>query len=58
MKNCGSVIVICEYKGSVVNVYGDELREGECGCRKELLVESRREEGIRWNDLCKCRRCV
>ena len=22
MKNCGSVVVVCEYNGSVVNVYG------------------------------------
>jgi hypothetical protein len=35
-----------------VDVYGDELKEGECGCRKELWVVSRREEGIRWNDMC------
>jgi hypothetical protein len=44
--------VICEYKGSAVDVYGDEFKEGECSCRKELCVESRREEGIRWNDMC------
>jgi hypothetical protein len=24
LKNCGSVIVICEYNGSVVDVYGDK----------------------------------
>ena len=52
MESCGSVIVICEYNGSVVDVYGDKLKEGECGCRKELWVERRREEGIRWNDMC------
>jgi hypothetical protein len=39
--------VICEYNGSVVNVYEDELKEGEFGCKKELWVETRREEGIR-----------
>jgi hypothetical protein len=26
--------------------------------REELNSESRREEGIRWNDVCKCRRYV
>ena len=45
-ESCESVLVVCEYKGRV-NVYGDELKEGECGCRKELCVESRREESIR-----------
>ena len=47
LESAGSVIVICEYNGSVVDVYGNELNEGECGYRKELWVESRREEGIR-----------
>ena len=36
LESCGSVRVICEYNGSVVDVYGDELKEGECGCRKKL----------------------
>jgi hypothetical protein len=44
LKSCASVNVVCEYNGSVVDVYGDELKEGECGCRKELWVERRREE--------------
>ena len=35
-----------------MDVYGDELKVGECGCRKELWVERRREEGIRWKDRC------
>ena len=47
LESFGSVIVICEYNGSVVDVYGDELNKERCGCRKELWVESRREEGIR-----------
>jgi hypothetical protein len=47
LESCGSVIVICEYNGSVVDVFWDEIKEGECGCRKELWVERRREEGIR-----------
>ena len=27
LKNCGSVIVFCEYNESVVEVYGDKLRK-------------------------------
>jgi hypothetical protein len=27
LKNCGSVIMICKYNGSVVDMYGDELKE-------------------------------
>ena len=52
LKNGGRVKVICEYNGDVVDVYEDEFKEGECGCRKELWVESRKKEGIRWNDMC------
>ena len=40
---------------SVEDVYVDELNEGECSFREErkkLRRESRREEGIRWNDMC------
>jgi hypothetical protein len=46
---------------SVADVYKDELR------RVSVVVErsgrsyrswSRREEGVRWNDVCKCRRYV
>jgi hypothetical protein len=35
LKNCGSVIVVCKYNRSVVDVYGDKLKEGECGCGEE-----------------------
>jgi hypothetical protein len=52
LESFGSVVVICEYNGSEVDVYVDELKEGACGCRKELWVESGREESIRWNDMC------
>ena len=41
---------------SVVDVYEDELKEGECSFgekRKNLRVEGRKEEGVRWNDMCK-----
>ena len=31
LKNYGSVIVVCEYNGSVVDVYWEQLKEGECG---------------------------
>ena len=29
-KVCGSVIVVCEYDRSVVDVYGNEKKKGEC----------------------------
>ena len=54
-------VVVCEYNGSVVNVNGDKLKEYECGCgekKEELKSEGRRVEGVRWNDVCKCSRCV
>jgi hypothetical protein len=35
LKICGSVIVVCEYNGSEVDVYGEKLKKDECGCRKE-----------------------
>ena len=35
LKSCGSVIVVCEYNGSVVDVYGDKLKEDEGGCGDE-----------------------
>jgi hypothetical protein len=35
LKNCGSVIVICKYNGSVVDVYGNKLKEDEGGCGEE-----------------------
>jgi hypothetical protein len=35
LESCGSVIVVCEYKGSVVDVYGDEVKEDEGGCGDE-----------------------
>ena len=40
---------------------GDKLKEYECGCvkkKEELKSEGRRVEGVRWNDVCKCSRCV
>ena len=46
---------------SVVDVYENELMEGECSFGKEweeIRRESRREENIRWNDVYKCSRCV
>jgi hypothetical protein len=46
---------------SVVDVYEDELMEGECSFGKEweeIRRESRREEDKRLNDVCKCSRCV
>ena len=35
LESCGSVIVDCEYNGSVVDVYGDKLKEDEGGCGNE-----------------------
>jgi hypothetical protein len=35
LESCGSVIVVCEYNGSVVDVYGDKLMEDEGGCGDE-----------------------
>jgi hypothetical protein len=35
LEKCGRIIVVCEYNGSVGDVYGDKLKEGECGCREE-----------------------
>jgi hypothetical protein len=40
---------------------GDKLKEYECGCvkkKEELKSEGRRVEGVRWNDVWKCSRCV
>ena len=34
-EKCESVIVVCENKGSVVDVYEDELKEDKCGCGEE-----------------------
>ena len=51
LESCGSVIVICEYNGSVVDVYGDELKEGECCCGKELWVE-RKERRVQGKIMC------
>ena len=28
-------VVVCEYNGSVVDVYGEEGKECECGCGEE-----------------------
>jgi hypothetical protein len=45
---------------SVVDVYEDELKEGECSLGKEweeIRRESRREEDIRLNGVCKVK-CV
>ena len=53
-KKKGVRVVVCEYSGIVIDVYGDKLKKDECGCRKEWWVKSRRKEGIRWNDVCKC----
>ena len=50
--------MICEYNGSVVDVYGDKLKEVESGCRKELGLRVEERRIIRWNDVCKCSRCV
>jgi hypothetical protein len=44
LKNCGSVIVDCEYNGSVVDVYRDKIKEGECGFGEER-EEERGESG-------------
>ena len=30
------------------------IKEGD----RKLRSEGRREEGVRWNDVCKCRSCV
>ena len=49
-KKKGGRVVVCEYNGSVVDVYEDELKEGECRCgeeREEERGESREEEVIR-----------
>ena len=49
LKNCGSVIVVCEYNGSVVDVYWEQLKEGECGNeeeRKELRGDRCGEKSI------------
>ena len=35
LRNCGSVIVVCEYNGSEVYVYGDKLKENEGGRGEE-----------------------
>ena len=35
LESCGSVIVVCENNGSVVDVYGDKLKEDEGGCGDE-----------------------
>jgi len=35
LESCGSVIVVCEYNGSVVDVYGDKFKEDEGGCGDE-----------------------
>jgi hypothetical protein len=43
---------------SVVDVYKEKVNDGECSCgeEEELNSERRREEGIRWNYVCKCSR--
>ena len=35
LESCGSVIVVCEYNRSMVDVYGDKLKEDEGGCGDE-----------------------
>jgi hypothetical protein len=30
LKNCESIKVVCEYNGSVVDVYGGKIKENEC----------------------------
>jgi hypothetical protein len=50
--------MMCE---SVVDVYKDELKESECSFLKEweeIRRESRREEDIRLNGMCKGKVCV
>ena len=47
---CVCVVVVYEEKENRVSVVVEK--------KEELNSESRREEGIRWNDMCKCRRCV
>jgi hypothetical protein len=42
-------VVVCEYIGSVVGVYGEEGKECECGCgeeREEERNKSRKEEDV------------
>ena len=49
-KKKGGRVVVCEYNGSVVDEYEDELKEGECRCgeeREEERGKSREEEVIR-----------
>jgi hypothetical protein len=49
-KKKGGRVVVCEYNGSVVDKYEEELKEGECRCgeeREEERGKSREEEVIR-----------
>ena len=58
LKRFGSVIVVCEYNESVVDVYGNKLQEGECGYgeeREELRGKSCGEESIRFSGVSVCR---
>jgi hypothetical protein len=54
--SCEVRVVVCEYNGSVVDVYWDELRSVsvvvERGEKKR--GESREEEDVRWNGVCVC----
>ena len=43
-EKCESVIVVCEYKGSVVDVYGGEKRRVSVVCEEER-EEERGESG-------------
>ena len=40
---CGNVKVICEYCGSVVDVYENEVKEGECSFFKGVGGDKERE---------------
>jgi hypothetical protein len=42
----GMKVVVCEYYGSVVNVYGDERKEYECGCGEEREEERDGSSGL------------
>ena len=42
-------VVVCEYNGNVVDVYGEKGKKCECGCgeeREEERNESRKEEDV------------
>ena len=58
-KKKGVRVEVCEYNRSVVNVYGEERKDCECGCGEERggeRNECRKEEDVMWSGVfvCEC----